>query len=912
MTDHTHRGALPGGPFVSFPDRRVTEIDAALRAVEAVAGRLGPVRDPARAAASLLHRLDRPGHVFSGVVVHPLPHLNWYKVQTAEAGTIACCSLVHGTLLPHGPKPLAMAGPNEAVLVFKPHGLHFGLIVGVLPTPPAGGLPSVPDWVSQGSGVGVKREPGYRFPLQALYQLGGVVDWSANRPLDQTPLDQGWVTPTGLALTIDDEMVQLRVHEMCGLFATLYDGWLRLAGCQLLTESLVHETEAGDDEGESRYFHGIAAYPHEALGQYAPGRRWTAEYDDHAVHYTGHKAKVDLPDGGEDLQPIYRYQEYGGYLGQGHVRLVMRPAADAGPRRHADADRPDVGLFLEAVGLDGSYTLLSAKSLHIGKRCQIVVPKQLRPPADKGGDDAERGGYRFSSLYGTGPEHRVGDVRADGGPVRSVLRAASVLDLLAYDAGWKYPHPFYYHRSDYRTWQPSELAALPRDVAPVPFGGDGFFVADPEPRRLRIDHRYGQVEYFERESFVRFFDDGSVMIGSGCGVDLLLAGGRLRLNAPKGVDVCPGTDFTVLADQIVLRARGSVDVSSSDRDVRIKAERNMQLLAGNGGQGGVLVESKGEGTVQDFADRYGEDVVSNGVTLRAARSAVAAYGGDVYLRTGGAGLADGDVVVDAAKGRRRVQLCGKEVNAYTTGSVNFVFGPAAGSAEVDRVYHFGEKTMVADVKLMLGGRLVGYHGGGGPAGVVVDGGVYATQAVATAGAVASRDGRAPGRVPSGFADTVRAACAAAQRSHEEARLAAAERYRHTVADAFYAAGRPGDDGLVAVAQFSFRDPPGSVTQYRSDGFLLPESRWQQYVRFGMGHGGVPWVERPVVYQGRPTYPWPGKQKWVDEANFLLLDEMTMFDPAAGRDRDRPGPYETDPRTGGQRATPADGHFTLNR
>lgn len=911
--NHSHRGATAGGPLNNPVDRRVLELDEALRGVEALTNALpglGFFRDSTRAAAAGLHTMNQPGRLFTGVVIHPLPYVNWFKVQASEGnGWIACCSLATGSLTPSGPKSLSMPAPNERVLVFKPKGMNVGYIIGTVPNAIANGKVVVPDWVMQGSGSGLKREEGHKFPIKGLYKKGGVIDWSDGRPLDQTGNEQGWITATGLAITIDDELIQFRVNEMCGLFATLYDSWIRLAGVQLLIESSVHEVDAGDDEGEARYFHGIAAYAHEALGQYKEGTEWTAEKSDQEVQYSSDKAKVDLPDGKEDLQPIYRYQEYGGYLGQGHVRLVMKPAKDGGQRQFKDQDK-DTGLFLESIGLDGGYTLLSAKSLHIGKRCMITVPKQIKPQADKGGDDGETDNYKFASLEGGGDEHKVGDVKVTG-DVKSITRVAAVLDLVAYDAAWKYPHPFHYHTADYKAWNPSEQQDLTRTQESIAFGGDDFFVADARPKKLKIDHRYGQVDYFERESFIRFFDDGSVMLGSGCGVDLIMAGGRARINAPKGLDLCPGSEIVMLAEQIVMRAKGSIDISSSDKDVRIKAEKNMQLLAGNGGKGGILLESKGRGNQQQFKNKYGEDVVSNGVIVRASQSTASLFGKDIYLRTGGADLGEGDILLDASRGKRRVQIFGKEFHTYTTKAVSFNYGPIEKTSTVNRTYYFGEKTAVFDVQLLLGGKLIGYNGGGGKPGIVVDGGVYGTKAFATAGVMADKKGMFLGKVPGGFAGTISSACNSAATAASQIKQGGQTRHETTVVQKYYQTDQLGDDALIELLKFGFRDPLGSTDQYKTDKFQMPESRWQQFTRFGMGSGGVQWSEKPVIYQGRETYPWPGKKKWKDEPTLLQLSALNMYDAGAGRDKDRPGPYEN-PEAGELQPTTPDGNYKLSR
>ncbi len=912
MSDHSHRGASRG-PLVHGGDRRILELDEALRGVEAVANvlpGLGLFRDATRAAASKLHLPGGPVSFSRGTVVHAIPGVNWYKVQMGDgAGFVAACLLSHGTFMPLGPRDLSMVGPNDDVLVMKPRGLNHGFIVGVIPPYASDGSVLCPDWVVQGGGSGLRRERGHGYPIKSLYKSGGVVDWSTQRPQDQTPLDRGWVSPFGPVVMMDDFMVQARVTEMAGLWVTLVDEWVRLAGRDLLIESAVHEENGADDEGESRYFKGIATYPHEALGQYKDGQAFTEEVGDKEVQYTEHRGKVDLKKGEEDLQPIYRYQEYGGYLGQGHLRLVARPGKESGSRKFSDANQDD-GLFMEAVGLDGSYSLVSAKSLHLGKRCRIVVPKQREVPQAKAGDDAAEGNYKFSSLHGGGKEHKVGDVRVTG-EAKSALRAAAVMDLISYDLNWKALHPFHYHEADYDLPQSGDGTLKVQESVDYGSAAGGFFVADPTPKTLKIDHRYGNVEYFERESFVRMGDDGNVHIAAGAGEEIILGGGRIRMNAPAGLDLCPGTDFVVLADQIVMRAKGSIDLSSSEKDVRLKAEKNMQLLAGNGGRGGILIESKGTGTTQQYKNKYGEDVRASGVVLKAAKGQVAVLGSDIYLRTGGTELGEGDILLDASMGKRRVQVYGKEFHTYTTKAVTFNYGPIEKSSSVNRVYYFGDKSMIADVRMLLGGKLIGYEGGGGKPGVVVDGGISAVKSIACGGVMSDKKGMFLGKVPPGFIGKVQAATFTAAEAAAALQLPSMKRHETTVVKKFYEADRIGDEDTVKNLKFSFRDPAGSPKQYKTEEFKWPEARWQQFVRFGLGSGGVGWTEKPVIYQGRPTYPWPGKQKWVDEPAGLQLSELTMFDAGAGTDKARPGPYEQ-PEVGEMTPSPLDGQYKLLR
>jgi len=916
MTEHAHRGAKAPSPFIHAPDRRILELDEALRGVEAFSGAipgLGLFRDPTRAASAKLQALGKGGQWFRGTVIHPLPSVNWYKVQGGDgAGTIAACFLTHSTLMPLGPRHIGMAGPNDDVLVFKPQGLNFGFIIGVIPPNSIHGSILVPDWIVQGGGSGLRREQGHSYPIKNLFQAGGVLDWSAQRPQDQTPLEQGWITSFGLAITIDDYLIQLRVNEMAGLWLSLFDGWVRLAGEQLLIESTVHEVDAGDDEGEARYFKGIATYPHEALGQYAKGQTFTETNDAKDVQYTNHRGQIDLKKSEEDLQPIYRYREYGGYLGQGHLRTVSCPSKESGSNTYKDKATFDDGLFMESIGLDGSYSVVSAKSLYFGKRCRIVAPKLIEPVTAKKGDDAKTGNYKFSSLFGSGAEHKVGDITTTA-DIKAMLKVAATLDYISYALNWKAVHPFHYHTGDYKVPQASEGKVLKRTQENIDFSevDTDFYVQDPIAKKLKIDHRYGQVEFFERESFFIFHDDGSIHLCGGAGEELVLSGGRIFLNAPGGIDIRPGTDFTVHASQAIIKAKGSIDISSTDADVRVKAEKNMQFVAGNSGEGGLLFESKGTGEVQQYENKFGEDVRSSGIVFKAAQSVISLLGKDIYLRTGGKDLGEGDILLDASRGNRRVQIYAKEFHTYSTKAVTFNLGPIDDTSTIRRTYHFGDKTMIADVKLLLGGKLTCYNGGGGNAGIVVDGDISGTGSFATSGTMADKKGMFLGKVPSGFAGTVTSSCNSAVTDLESLKQDAENLHKTSVVQKYYQPEQLGNEDLIKTLQFSFRDPPGEPIQYKTNRFAWPEAHWQRLVRFGMCSGGVAWTEKPVICQDQKTYPWPGKQKLVDEQAFQQLDAFKMFDANKGVDQDRPGPYEQ-PELGQLELKTLDGQYTLIR
>lgn len=885
MGDQAHRGARAPGPLTQTADRTVGELNDALRVVESVCGAVplfGFMRDMLRTGQGVRDRPGQHGRYDRGTVIHALPHLNWYKVQCGpQHGWVAACRLDHCGLVPLGPRETGVLPPNTQVLLHFPEGLGHAQIVGVIPPALEDGSIAVPDWVVQGGGSGLKREAAHKFPLTGMWSQGGVIDWSANRPLDETAFMTGWVGATGLAVTVDDAMIQVRVNEMCGLFMTLYDSWCRLAGVQLDVESGVHEESARDDEGEARLFRGVAAYPWEALGMYAQGTKFVREYPDGDVQYTRHKGKVDLPDGAEDVQPVYRYQEYGGYLGQGHLRLVMRPGLEQGLRQ-LQPELPDEGLFRESVGLDGTYSLVFAKRGYIGKRCKIVVPKQLRLPEDGRGDDAAAGNYSFSGLFGDGPGHKVGGIRAAGADAH-LRKVAAVQDVIAYVVNWQALHPFHYHREDFKTWQESETTHFGRVQEKLDYSvlEDEHWLPAPEPVRLKIDHRYGEVDYFERESFLVFQDDGSVQIGGGCGEQIVLAGGGIRLECPAGVSLLAGTDVLVRGAQVSVNSHGSMDFSSARGDQRFKAERNQHFLSGNSGTGGTLLESRGRGHAQRYRGRLGEDVISSGVVVKATDGVCTLLGQDVYLRSDG-----GDVTVDANAGRNDVLLYGRQVELFAGEGFGINVGPADDVSEVKRVCRFGGGECVIDSGLLLNGRLESVGAGG----VHVSGDVYATGSVVCGGGMSDGRGGFVGKTPAATAERRKADLDGRLGFLADLRVSGGRVHSVAIVDKFYQPDLVGDRDTIDLIQFSFRDDPNG-DQYRVANLKFPESHWMMLARFGLASGGHDWDEPPVLCQGEETYPWPGRKKWLEDACFLRLGKLGLFDPDAGIDRDRPGPYE---------------------
>ena len=92
----------------------------------------------------------------------------------------------------------------------------------------------------------------------------------------------------------------------------------------------------------------------------------------------------------------------------------------------------------------------------------------------------------------------------------------------------------HYHRKDWDTPEESELdyfgdASIVPDFASL---ADNTFLSLPSATQLKIDHRYGQQDYYPNEAYVALLEDGGVVISGGGGEEIRLTGGNIILSCP--------------------------------------------------------------------------------------------------------------------------------------------------------------------------------------------------------------------------------------------------------------------------------------------------------------------------------------------------------------------------------------------
>ena len=831
---------------------------------------LGVVSDPARLQSAVRHSLKRPGLWGVVQIIYSMPQVHWYLTNSPRFGQLSCCEICPAGILPFGPRGTGRLAPGNRVLVYYVEEFGFGVIVGALPD-----FSFANDdrsfLLQPGTRATMKKDPLHGQILKGTERAGGAIDWSNNRPADGTALERGWTFETGAAMLIDPYQVSIRINELCGLFLNFFDSHTRLAGLNLNIESWASQQAERNDEGETSIHRQEFLYPWEAVGAYtsASTAPMFTENDPKEVQYDTAKHYVDLKPP-YDVQPVARYQEYGGYLGQGHMRFLMVPTKSYGIRHYSDED-PDLGLWVESISADGTYTNRSAKSVIIAKYPANVVPRRKRLPEDqKQGDSPDN--YKASSQSGEGPGHKIGDVTVNDDP-QHITRIVGILDLLAYQFNYKDIVGFVNHTEDFNTPEQSELAPLDHTIEKINFGAltVSDYLPQPQPQRVHIDHRYGNVNYYNRTSFLALLEDGSVCLADGYGSRISLVGGEISIEAPGNIKLQGGKAVITMTGDVITRAKGCVDVSATDGDIRHKAQRNYQICAGNGGTGGVLIESKSTSSGHVYDGKVGEDVIGAGIVLLAKNSDVGLLGADIYLRTGGPGLKAGTINLDASQGQRGIYMNSRNVDCFTDAFMIW---------HGEAFHRFADDVSLIAGSLTVDRTITSLNGG-----VYCKKGMGAGESIFTKGNLSQKNTKGHVGISKDIDLTE------FLKPYEENREKLRGVYpdiKKSFTDRWHTPENVlGNAQLLEAMGFSFRDPDGEPAQYRTQELKFAQVLWHQMVSQGSGSGGRPWIEKPVINNHMQTYPWPGKKAWtIDKAYVCAPTTSTLTDLVAGRAADR--------------------------
>ncbi len=864
---------------------------------------LDPATDPTHSHWIHKFHLANGPLFLKGRIVDSIAYTNCHKVQFVGYTSMWCKALSDTALQPIGSRDINQLPIGAGVLVMWFKDDREGIILGVIPDPQTNSAAAYPDFISQEGRSGLNVDAVHNYPV-CLPRASLITDWSGGRPYDSTAEgESGKITETGLLTFIDSFMIANRVDESCGVWHFWHDQLTRIAAYNLHFWTAGCEREDKDDEGEFDKVEGHTPYYWEALGAFELGLNVHRTIDgqcwQHDPDLQGYNSIEPCAD---DQLPFYRLRDYYGYFGQAHKRVLcllpqpgessssagdplkfveecevlesssINPSSSCDTSNCTPTDLNTLsqklifpGVFEEDLALTGRWGMRSAHEIIISKYIAIPAPKQMKLAEDPTGDNSAN--YAAAGALGLGPPHIVnGEIAVAGADDPTQIRAAGFLDTHAFVFNWIGDHPFYYHVKDWYLPDEDDLLYIPA-LTPIDFDELACFqfLQAPASVPMYVDHRYGDVQYYPNHSYFGMLADGGVVLGDGFGSELKMANGQIWLTAPGDINFHAGRDVVSFAGyDLIMRAKNSFDISATNKDGRIKAHENLWLAA-TGECGGILLQSMAKATYKNFNGVTGEDATLGGIVIKAENSLLTLCSNDMSMMLTNTDTQEHVLVFDAGD-MGRIKFRGQYHERFMMNN----------GAAFD--FWADGTTVISGNEYWLDGSIFSQP-------VVINNKLLVDDCVIASGNLVS----ANGHVVTAMAANTHGQVGAFS---NPATVAGYENlftyYQNRNAWTLPGIGdlelitltERQEDFCICDATFTYRSTP----QYRTNDYVLFESRWQQLARLS----GTPvktWTEEAVG----GTYPYPGTTAILG-TTYRTLDPV-LYNINNGRAVDRGALYE---------------------
>jgi hypothetical protein len=615
-----------------------------------------------------------PVKILVGTVMDVLSGPRWYNVRVNDLNVPAlpCRDTSSIGTGPFGPRKFKLYSPGEQVLVFVPCTREFdeskgvpyyvdadwGYILSSVDTAVGDNRYRSCDWIAPFTGADGMSDEAHRYLIEQDDKA--FEDYNENQPVDAVPgSDQGVINDLGNGYGLSRFFSWIRASDIAGIWFFYFDNLTRLAAYNYEFWHSGGERWIKNDEGEVNDVDLFTPYPWESMGATESEEEISVDYEeeDGGIWIPGQTNLLREPVEADQLL-LPRLAHFRGYIGDLDKDMVLRPTTtevigsspDSGDKiEKYDRDSFYTGLLDITRHMNGLYAVRSAQAIIHEKYVYLPVPKQKNPPEARDWESESTGGgdgttnYRPSGTWGaasvSNADHHKHPWRWGGRPN---VWAAELYDYHAYMFNWYGVKPLTQHSRD---WYLPEEGTFDPDGSGTEgayiFSGvlDSFNFDPPDFTELQVDHRPGSTRYYHSRSVIAQLPDGSILIEDGYGSQLHMVGGNIHLTCPGDVWQRPGRSSVVWApDDIIRRAGSSMDLTTSTGDLRMKAEKNLHILGGNSGKGGVLVESRGvyNPPVDDFEwcdgddALIGEDVSTPGIMLLTRTGPIQMYGNDIY------------------------------------------------------------------------------------------------------------------------------------------------------------------------------------------------------------------------------------------------------------------------------------------
>jgi hypothetical protein len=506
----------------------------------------------------------------------------------------------------------------------------------------------------------------------------------------------------------------------------------------------------------------------------------------------------------------------GGVHGGAH-QYIASPYALTGQRRF--------GLLHEHRGLDGTYLLETASSLVLRKTCNIYVPDEYRGDPVSLMTKAEENQSDVSDAVANPRQELLQDEEDEEDPAGTLNSFGRVREFVE-NLLWRGRNGTSRLR---RTWllgaDPQDVIVSPVDPAPAQDNTRSDVMWRIIPRPFVIADPSFTKQFFVGTASVVLADDGSIILEDAWHSQIIMSKGNIRISAAKDLILESGRNLLEIAGQdAAVRSARHLDLDSNAGRVHIKAEHQLNLLGGNGGTGGVLIESRAEAG-----------------TLSTAQGAAQASGGLVLSSAGDMNLLASNMHLTAATSRTSSD---EKRGVLTLNSDNLVMVTTP-----DMLASFAQEFSLSFLTAE------------GTTGFVA--GPNRTVAHALFTDVVSD------MTDDGVADIMRAV--------DEQAYQSSQFFTYSIlANALLL--NP-ENWVLAGFQHCTTEDLGLADTLT---FELPETSWQQHLPASSGAGWGYWQENVVVTPYGASCAFPGPAAWLEEDRYIQFPESCFYRFEDGR------------------------------
>lgn len=442
--------------------------------------------------------------------------------------------------------------------------------------------------------------------------------WDLNIPSMMKPLQspQDSSTQIGTHFRPTDvypgEFSNVNQHN-CGIKGGLFSTTLLGGGASLRLSALSNTARLACEHYRRHTMLGNLHEFHN--GRYLSSERSATIYQEERFGGSSPNDKVwikddsEAPKEGENQTMRSRIKDLSGFFGHLESKFCLRPdPSDSGIRVQGKGSPKEEGVSRETIDPSGQYRLSAAGMITLERTGRIPVPVRKCYPTDKDHDipDAPETLKPFEHKDSTDPAYRQ----------------LELFDRQAYDLKNQYA------RVDGRGFESDYDVPQEEDLKPLQDAYDPKFYGN---RTVKLN------KYDKRRAGVYIGEDGSVIVRDAWGSEITMIGGNVTIACAGNVMTLPGqTALTIAGDDIVQKAQNSVDIHSSEHDIRLSASRNMEIVGGadeSKYSGGVIIESRGTGTGPWDGKDKGESARLKGITLKTKKQGIVIDGTRVDVRS---------------------------------------------------------------------------------------------------------------------------------------------------------------------------------------------------------------------------------------------------------------------------------------